>query len=72
MDSYSSPVISFPNVGLCDERDSKYARAVKGRVEKTFLGEVCDFLEEVYLQDDIFILVKVSMKRVKVSALAIF
>ncbi|XP_075250352.1 DNA-directed RNA polymerase III subunit RPC1-like [Convolutriloba macropyga] len=64
----STPIIE---AGLYNERDSTYARAVKGRIEKTYLGEVCDFLEEVYLQDDIFILVKVSMKRIKILQLEV-
>ena len=62
----STPIIEAT---LVNEHDASYARAVKGRIEKTYLGEICSFLEEIYLQDDAFIVVKVSMKRIKVLGL---
>ena len=35
-----------------------------GRVETTTLGEITEYLEEVFLPDDCFILIKLHLKRI--------
>jgi len=54
----------------CDS-DPEYARRVKGRIEKTSLGEVSEYIEEVMLPDDCFLLVKLSMERIKLLKLEV-
>jgi len=44
---------------------------VKGRIEKTTLGEVSEYIEEVMLPDDVFILVKLHMDRIKLLKLEV-
>ena len=40
-------------------------RMVKGRIEKTLLGEVSEYIEEVFLPDDTFLLVKLDLERIR-------
>ena len=47
------------------------ARKVKGRIEKTTLGEISEYIEEVMLPDDVFILVKLHMDRIKLLKLEV-
>ena len=51
--------------------DPKFARRVKGRIEKTSLGEVSEYIDEVMLPDDCFLLVKLSMERIKLLKLVV-
>ena len=44
---------------------------VKGRLEKTTLGEVSEYLEEVYLPDDTFLLIKLHVERIKLLKLEV-
>uniref|UniRef100_A0A8R1XTF5 DNA-directed RNA polymerase subunit n=3 Tax=Onchocerca TaxID=6281 RepID=A0A8R1XTF5_ONCVO len=64
----STPIIT---AALINEKDEKLARRVKARIEKTTLGEICDYIEEVYLPDDCFILLKINAKRVRLLQLEI-
>ncbi|MFH4974741.1 hypothetical protein AB6A40_001450 [Gnathostoma spinigerum] len=64
----STPIIT---ASLVDEHDENLARRVKARIEKTTLGEICDYIEEVYLPDDCFVLIKVNAKRVRLLLLEI-
>ena len=41
----STPVISSK---LYTDNDERSARIVKGRLEKTTLGDVCEYIKEVY------------------------
>ncbi|CAD5120480.1 DgyrCDS9046 [Dimorphilus gyrociliatus] len=61
----STPIITAPLI----KHDADYARLVKGRIEQTKLGEICEYLEEVYLPDDVFLLIKLASKRIKVLRL---
>ena len=45
--------------------DAEFARRVKGRIEKTTLGEVSEYLEEVYKPDDCIILIKLDIERIR-------
>lgn len=51
--------------------DPEYARRVKGRIEKTTLGEVTEYIEEVYLPDDCFLLIKLDIDRIKLLKLEV-
>ena len=42
-----------------------------GRIEKTLLGEVCEFIEEVFLPDECFLLLKLAMDRIKLLKLEV-
>lgn len=80
------------------EDDADFARLVKGRIEKTLLGEVTqsrrlplsegrhsaeliffffpplqisEYIEEVFLPDDCFILVKLSLERIRLLRLEV-
>jgi len=64
----STPIVT--TVLECDN-DPEYARLVKGRIEKTTLGEVSEYIEEVMLPDDCFLLVKLSMERIKLLKLEV-
>jgi len=64
----STPIITTM---LEDDRDPEFARKVKGRIEKTTLGEICEYIEEVMLPDDVFILIKLHMDRIKLLKLEV-
>uniref|UniRef100_A0A183C771 F-box domain-containing protein n=1 Tax=Globodera pallida TaxID=36090 RepID=A0A183C771_GLOPA len=60
--SISTPIIT---VALADEKDEKLARRVKARIERTTLGDICDYVEQVFLPDDLFVLVKLNTRRIR-------
>lgn len=64
----STPIISAQ---LMNDKDADEARGVKGRIEKTSLGEVSEYIEEVFLPDSCFILVKLAMDRIKLLKLEV-
>merc|ERR1719219_2100586 len=64
----STPIIT---VSLDNDTDPEYARCVKGRIEKTTLGEVTEYLEEVSLPDDCFLLIKLDVERIKLLKLEV-
>lgn len=64
----STPIIT---VALENDKDPEYARLVKGRIEKTTLGEVTEYLEEVFLPDECFLLVKLDIERIKLLKLEV-
>merc|ERR1712130_272962 len=69
----ASKKISTPIVTThleCDI-DPEFARRVKGRIEKTTLGEVSEYIAEVMLPDDCFLLVKLSIERIKLLKLEV-
>jgi DNA-directed RNA polymerase III subunit RPC1 len=51
--------------------DPEFARRVKGRIEKTTLGEVSEYLEEVYKPDDCLILIKLDIERIRLLKLEV-
>ncbi|XP_071808638.1 DNA-directed RNA polymerase III subunit RPC1-like isoform X1 [Asterias amurensis] len=64
----STPIIT----ALLDVEDNAdFARLVKGRMEKTRLGEVSEFIEEVFLPDDCFILIKLDLDRINLLKLEV-
>ncbi|VTJ82831.1 Hypothetical predicted protein [Marmota monax] len=64
----STPIITAQ---LDQDDDADYARLVKGRIEKTLLGEISEYIEEVFLPDDCFILVKLSLERIRLLRLEV-
>ncbi|GFR13195.1 DNA-directed RNA polymerase III subunit RPC1, partial [Trichonephila clavata] len=69
----ASKVISTPVVtALLDVNDDlEFARKVKGRIEKTLLGEVTEYFEEIFLPDNCFILVKLNLERIRLLQLEV-
>ncbi|RUS34443.1 putative RPO31-DNA-directed RNA polymerase III, 160 kd subunit [Jimgerdemannia flammicorona] len=57
----STPVIKAE---LVSNQDVKAARIVKGRVEKTLLGDVAEFVEEVYTPDQCYIGLKLDVEAI--------
>ncbi|GAB6022152.1 DNA-directed RNA polymerase III subunit RPC1 [Chamberlinius hualienensis] len=64
----STPIITAK---LMNDTDSEFARVVKGRIEKTLLGEVCSFMETVVMPDDCLILIRLDMKRIALLKLEV-
>merc|ERR550517_341248 len=64
----STPIVT---THLEHKLDAEEARKVKGRIEKTTLGEVSEYIEEVMLPDDVFILIKLHMDRIKLLKLEV-
>ena len=69
----ASKKISTPIITTCLENDidPEFARKVKGRIEKTTLGEISEYIEEVMLPDDVFILIKLHMDRIRLLKLEV-
>ncbi|XP_071952923.1 DNA-directed RNA polymerase III subunit RPC1-like [Antedon mediterranea] len=65
----STPIITAQ---LEDNKDPEFARRVKGRIEKTKLGEVTEYLEELVLCDRCFILIKLDLERIKLLKLEVW
>jgi len=64
----STPIIT---AFLSNDTDPEFARRVKGRIEKTTLGEISEYIEEVMLQDEVFLLIKLSVERIKLLKLEV-
>ena len=69
----ASKTISTPIIeaALDDELDVEGARTIKGRIEKTLLGEVSEYIQEVYRPDESFIKVRLSITRIRLLCLDI-
>lgn len=57
----STPIIT---AAVIDDRDGTLVRRVKARIEKTTLGEVSEYIKQVFLPGDSFILIKLSFRRI--------
>jgi DNA-directed RNA polymerase III subunit RPC1 len=66
--SISTPIISAK---LVVDSDLEYARMVKGRVEKTLLGEVCQTIEEVYEPDQSYVKIVLDVSRIRLLKLEV-
>lgn len=64
----STPVITAE---IMNNTSMEYARKVKARVEKTTLGEISSYIEEVYKPTDCFILIKLDLDRIRVLGLEV-
>ncbi|XP_067928267.1 DNA-directed RNA polymerase III subunit RPC1-like [Watersipora subatra] len=69
----AAKAISTPIISATLDVDDKqeFARVVKGRIEQTKLGEVSEYIEEVYLPDDCFLLIKLDMDRIALLKLEV-
>ncbi|XP_058788636.1 DNA-directed RNA polymerase III subunit RPC1 [Phymastichus coffea] len=69
----ANPKISTPIItaSLEIDTDPEYARRVKSRIEKTTLGEITEYIEQLYLPDDCFLLLKIDVDRIKLLKLEV-
>ncbi|KAG0246496.1 hypothetical protein BGX31_001773 [Mortierella sp. GBA43] len=58
----ATPIIT---TRLVNNMDVKAARIVKGRIEKTMLGDIAEFIEEVYKPNECYIGVRLDMDAVR-------
>ncbi|KAI7830730.1 hypothetical protein BC939DRAFT_392603 [Gamsiella multidivaricata] len=63
----AAKVIATPIITtrLVNNMDVKAARIVKGRIEKTMLGDIAEFIEEVYKPDECYIGVRLDMDAIR-------
>eukprot|EP00794_Sanderia_malayensis_P012251 gene12251-13513_t len=66
--SISTPIISAP---LMVDDDIEAARVVKARIEKTTLGEICEYIEECFLPDSCYLLIKIDLNRIRLLKLEV-
>lgn len=66
--SISTPIITAE---IENNTDIEFARKVKARIEKTTLGEISSFIEEVYRPTECFLLIKLDLNRIRVLGLEI-
>lgn len=64
----STPVITAE---ITNTHDMEFARKIKARIEKTTLGEVSSYIEEVYKPTDCFLVIKLDMDRIRVLGLEV-
>ena len=64
----STPIIT---AYLENDTDEDFARRVKGRIEKTVLADVCQYMEEVYTENNAFLVVKLDIDRIKLLRLEV-
>lgn len=64
----STPIIQ---AALVNAHDQEFARRVKSRIEKTTLGEVSTFIDEIYLPSECFLLIKLDIDRIKLLQLEV-
>ena len=69
----ASEIISTPIIStlLDKDDDPEYARQVKGRIEKSTLGEVTQYLEEVYGPTGCFIRIQLDINRIRLLKLEV-
>lgn len=69
----ASKAISTPIITAEIEQNTsmEHARKVKARIEKTTLGEVASYIQEVYKEDDCFLLIRLDLDRIRVLGLEI-
>lgn len=69
----ASKAISTPIITAEIEQNTsmEHARKVKARIEKTTLGEVSSYIQEVYKEDDCFLLIRLDLERIRVLGLEI-
>uniref|UniRef100_A0A6M2DUT1 DNA-directed RNA polymerase n=1 Tax=Xenopsylla cheopis TaxID=163159 RepID=A0A6M2DUT1_XENCH len=62
----STPVISAE---LDNNKDLEFAIRVKGRIERTTLGEITSFIQEVYKNNECYLLIRLDIDRIRVLRL---
>ncbi|XP_052756487.1 DNA-directed RNA polymerase III subunit RPC1 isoform X2 [Galleria mellonella] len=64
----STPIITAE---LMNPEDQEFARRVKGRIEKTTLGEITTYIDEVYLPNECFLLIRLDAERIRLLCLEV-
>ncbi|CAG9841200.1 unnamed protein product [Diabrotica balteata] len=64
----STPIIT---ASLVNNTDQWFAREVKGRIERTTLGEISTFIDEIYTKNDAFLLIQMNYERIRLLKLEI-
>lgn len=64
--SISTPII---RASLVDPHNPEFARRVKGRVERTKLGEITSYIDDVYMKSDCFLMIKIDCERINLLQL---
>ncbi|XP_068619415.1 DNA-directed RNA polymerase III subunit RPC1 [Battus philenor] len=64
----STPIITAE---LMQPYDQDFARRVKGRIEKTTLGEITTYIDEIYLPTECFLLIRLDAERIKLLSLEV-
>lgn len=69
----ASKNISTPIITAClvDPYDPEFSRRVKGRIERTTLGEITTYIEDVYTKHDAFLLIQLNYERIKLLQLEV-
>jgi len=66
INSVSNPSTPIINVALKEDAgDEETARKIKAKIEKTTLGEISEFIEQSFGEDDAFIRVRLSPSRIE-------
>ncbi|CAF4392028.1 unnamed protein product, partial [Rotaria sp. Silwood2] len=71
INAVKTPSTSLITAELMNEHDQVFARKVKGRIEKTYLGQISQYIEEVYECDDCYLLIKFDLDRIRLLLLEI-
>lgn len=64
----STPIIT---ARLVNPQDPEFARKVKGRIERTTLGEICTYIDDVYSAAECFLLIRLNYERIKLLQLEV-
>ncbi|KAF2885542.1 hypothetical protein ILUMI_20610 [Ignelater luminosus] len=64
----STPII---RASLVNPHDPEFARRVKVRIERTTLGEITSYIDDVYTKNDCFLLIKLDYERIKLLQLEV-
>uniref|UniRef100_A0A1A9WT12 DNA-directed RNA polymerase subunit n=1 Tax=Glossina brevipalpis TaxID=37001 RepID=A0A1A9WT12_9MUSC len=64
----STPIITAE---INNNTNMEFARKVKARIEKTTLGEISSYIEEVYRTDNCYLVIRLDLNRIKVLGLEI-
>lgn len=66
--SISTPII---RANLIDPHDPEFARRVKVRIERTTLGEIASFIDDVYTKTEAYLMVRLDTERIKLLQLEV-
>jgi DNA-directed RNA polymerase III subunit RPC1 len=64
----STPIIT---ANLTNSTDAEFARLVKSRIEKTYLHEITQYIEEVFMRDECCVIIKIDLERIRLLKLEI-
>jgi DNA-directed RNA polymerase III subunit RPC1 len=64
----ATPIITAP---LQIDNDEKVARIVKGRIEKTLLGDIAEYIEEVFSPTQCYLSIKLDLEAIQALQLGV-